>query len=432
VIYSCTKEYSYEKAPLSDGYLLKDNNGDCFPSRVNGMFIQGHTTNSSNFMEVNVHASSPGSYAIYTDTLNGYSFKTEGNFSDTGDIQVKLACTGKPRAPGTNVFTIFYNTSICEASIAVADSSNNSVFTLSGNPATCMNSSVSGNYIKDVTLDTADKVKVEINVTTPGNYSISTDVVNGYSFSGSGLVTQTGLQYVYLQGSGTPMAEGLNTFTVRAAGTQACTFTVIILPNVPVNNSDYFPLTYNSHWYYDDVHNTAADSIRRTIVDSTIINGNLYKIMNEETRFWGTLKYYFRKSGGDYYEYTKVDKYTNSFQYGDPLYGELPFLKERLSTGDTWESAEFRAPASFGQILILKYSYKCEDANMTFVINGNAFTNVYKISVQPQLRSEGNGYGGANEKFYYYYAKGVGMISLEKTSLGNTTTDLRLRQWMVN
>src|SRR4249920_586493 len=53
-------------------------------------------------------------------------------------------------------------------------------FTLQGAPGACMNDTIIGNYIKGAILDTGSYVKIAVNVTVAGPYTISTNTVNGY------------------------------------------------------------------------------------------------------------------------------------------------------------------------------------------------------------------------------------------------------------
>jgi hypothetical protein len=64
-----------------------------------------------------------------------------------------------------------------------------------------------------------------VNVGTPAAYTITTNTVNGVSFSKSGTFTATGLQSVALTGTGTPSASGPQNFTVTF-GTTTCTFSL--------------------------------------------------------------------------------------------------------------------------------------------------------------------------------------------------------------
>lgn len=170
----------------------------------------------------------------------------------------------------------------------------------------------------------------------------------------------------------------------------------------------------------------------RKIIDSVVITGPLYNIMEERLRFAGPFQYNFRKTGSDYYEYGWVDKYTNSLQFGSQITRDILFLKENLTTGDSWQSPEYTGTATFGQVLTIQYNYSCQNANAGVVINGNAFANVYKIKMMPQIKSINNPYGSTGEIYTYYYAKGIGIIYLKETRDGFTLFELQIRNWLVN
>ena len=76
---------------------------------------------------------------------------------------------------------------------------------------------VEGSYSRGNTLAAAHRLAVTVNVSQAGSYSLSTAVVNGYSFSVTSTVA-AGVQIVYVPGSGTPIAAGLNSFTLSGNG----------------------------------------------------------------------------------------------------------------------------------------------------------------------------------------------------------------------
>jgi hypothetical protein len=203
----------------------------------------------------------------------------------------------------------------------------------------------------------------------------------------------------------------------------------VLVPLV-VTNNDYFPLTANSFWVYDDIFR-AGDSLRRKITGTTSIGINEYTIMEEQPMFGAPLLYNFRKAGFDYYEYCSVDKYTNSFQYSTPPKVPVLFLSQLLNTGDAWQTEEFSGLATFGQVIKLRYQFACVDANATVTVNGIAFSNVYKVVMKPEISSEFAGYGYTGEIYTYYYAKGIGIIYAKETRNGFTLYELLLRHWQV-
>ncbi len=93
----------------------------------------------------------------------------------------------------------------------------------------CLPSTVSGNYIAGTALTANNFINVTVDFTTAGAYTITSNVVNGYSFSGTGIATSAGVQTVKLTGTGTPTADGLNTFTIQY-GTSQCNIVVDVYP----------------------------------------------------------------------------------------------------------------------------------------------------------------------------------------------------------
>jgi hypothetical protein len=430
-VYSCKKEFSVEHGPKSHGRLASDISGNCEPINAAGNFILGHTMNDSNFLEVSVDVTQPGSYTIQSDTVNGYHFNTSGSFTDTGRVIVRLPGAGTPVSRGTDHFTISYDSSSCAVAVTVL----NNVpvpadYSLSGAPTTCMNFSVKGLFITNIALDTSNRVEIQVEVTVPGTYSITTNTVNGYSFSAAGVFTATGIQTVPLAATGKPIAAGSNSFTVTAAAS-SCSFTVEAAVPVPAINTDYFPLTANSFWTYD--HNFfLTDSVKRMVDGTATRNTMNYVVMSEKVPTDPVHPLFFRKTGIEYYEFCRVDKYTGSFVYGDPVEGDILFLKDVLTTGEEWISQEFSGTASFGQKLSIIYHFTCIDANAVVSVKGKIFANVYKVRMMPSIKSEFAGYGYTNEVYDLYYAKGIGLIYTKKTSGEFLQNEEHLLNWHVN
>ncbi len=128
-LFSCKKEYSYEGGPLSSGYLIKDINNNCSLTTVMGNFVAGKNLTDSNFLQIEVHVSRAGPYNITSDAVNGYSFTSSGNFTDTGTMSVKLPANGRPLSFGTNLVNLQYDSSVCQVQVIVQDSLVNVVTT---------------------------------------------------------------------------------------------------------------------------------------------------------------------------------------------------------------------------------------------------------------------------------------------------------------
>src|SRR5690606_31023082 len=150
---SCKKEYSAETRDTpANGSLQKDITSECLPKTLNGLYIAGETLDNSNYIDVEINVTNPGSFTIVTDTLNGYAFKATGNFADAGLKTVRLEGSGTPLTAGNNLFVVSFDTSFCLILIVVlpAGSGGPANFTLLGSGATCLNYAVAGDYVKDV------------------------------------------------------------------------------------------------------------------------------------------------------------------------------------------------------------------------------------------------------------------------------------------
>ena len=429
-VIACQRGISPYTDAISSGNLSKDNNGNCEPVTIGGNYHAQQNLTDSNYIEADVNITLPGSYNITTDTINGYSFKAIGTFANTGLNHVKLSAAGKPLIADTDYFTIKYNASFCQAIIVVIDTTiKPALYTLDGAPNICMNDTVYGSYIKGVVLDTNAKVKISLNVISPGTYTITTNTVNGYNFSGSGIFLNAGIQSVFLNAAGTPLNEETNTFDVNT-GTSSCSFSINVLTPLSIIGNDYYPLTKNSYWTYDDLVNI-GDTIKETVVDSTNINNNFYKIIMEDVQFGGPYQYFYRKSGSDYFEYAAPNKYTTFFQYKKPVYADIPFLKENINTNSTWQSPEYIDTTTDGSIIYLMYEFSCLTNNATVTVNGKAFANVYEIKLLPKIKSSGGDYAYTNEQYLFYYAKGVGLIYLKKTLNAFIQQEMAIRNWQV-
>ena len=427
---ACQRGLDPYPTPTAEGYILKDNNGNCEPVIINGNYYKTQTLNDSNYLLVDVNITSAGTYKISTDTINGYFFEADGTFNSIGTVHVKLLAEGKPTEADSDYFTIRFNESFCEAKVVVSDSSlDAATFSFDGENDICSNDSVYGNFIKSIALDTDASVKINVNVVTAGTYSIATNKLNGYSFSGEGTFLQTGIQPVLLHGSGTPLQQTTDVFTVNSSTSSSCSFAVDVLTTIAAKGNDYFPLTINNYWTYDDLVN--GDTLKRTVVDSTLINNNFYKEVREDVAFGGPYQYFFRKAGSDYFEYAAPNEYTTFFQYKKPVEAEIPILKENLSVNATWQSPTYIDTTSDGSIIKLKYDFTCLQNNAFVTLNGKAFANVYVIKMLPAILSTTD-FEYTNEMYVFYYAKGIGLIYLKKKLSGFTQKELRIRNWFVN
>jgi len=98
--------------------------------------------------------------------------------------------------------------------------------TLKDTLGNCKPITINGNYVADSILKDSNYVLLQVNITSPGNYKINTDIQNGYSFRDSGYISTTGLQTVKLKGIGTPTLPIASDFTVFFNNTN-CFFRIV-------------------------------------------------------------------------------------------------------------------------------------------------------------------------------------------------------------
>ena len=224
---ACQKELSLESGfagKVATGSLL-DSANNCQNITINGAYYVDSTLTGNNYVTVHVNLTGGGSYKIFTDTQNGFSFQDSGILAP-GAQTIKLKATGRPILPKQTTFTVSFDTSFCNFTVTVVGRTP-AVYTLTGTPGTCSNATVAGTYTNGTALTAANQVALQVNVTTLGSYNVTTSTVAGMTFSGTGNFTTLGPQTITLQGSGTPTTTGTNTIPVTA-GSSSCSFNVTV------------------------------------------------------------------------------------------------------------------------------------------------------------------------------------------------------------
>jgi hypothetical protein len=221
VVSSCQKELSFE-AGLAKGTLAKDALGDCMPITVTGSYQKDTLLKTTtNYVDVQVNITQTGSYSIKTDTLNGYSFSAAGFISVPGLNTVRLLANGRPVAPALDVFTVRYDSSVCQFDIVVTGAGGggggtNAVFTLTGSPTTCTGATQTNNFFATLPTSAANTVTINADVTVAGSYTIqaTTTPANGLTFSASGNLAVGTNQPIVLQAVGTASTAGSIPYTL--------------------------------------------------------------------------------------------------------------------------------------------------------------------------------------------------------------------------
>ncbi|KFF14033.1 hypothetical protein IW15_00860 [Chryseobacterium soli] len=205
---------------------------DCSNSKAFGTYIQGKELTASNYLSVTVNVTKIGNYTISGTTTNGYNFYGTGVFLNTGVQKVQVPGQGTPAAVQTNTVQLIANgvNVTCTPAISINVLSSAGTYTIS-----CGSATVNGVYTKGTALGATNTITLPVVVSALGSYSITTNTVDGISFSGSGTFTATGNQNVTLSGTGTPTstADKVMTITSNSSdGASTCNVTVVI--TIPV------------------------------------------------------------------------------------------------------------------------------------------------------------------------------------------------------
>jgi hypothetical protein len=282
----------------------------------------------------------------------------------------------------------------------------------------CFPLAVRGTYKVDSAFTDSNYVLIQLNVTTPGNYKIVSDSINGFFFKDSGFISSTGLKTIKLKASGKPVSATQNIFTI-GFGSGFCSFSVTTTAGStgggggttppPVVIGDYFPITTNSNWTYN--LNITSDTARFTVAaTSSTIAGNQFRhfiVTSGPDR--DTLLY--RKAAGIYYEYGNID----FLGFLDTVYNniEFIFLKDTEAVGGTWESAEVGAVAN-GATGTAKLKFTILQKNVTKAISGVSVDSVIVVKREIMFKPTGGTFSSFST-MNMNYAKNRGLLLIEGT-----------------
>lgn len=121
-VFSCQKAYEPGDLPTSHG-SLHDSSGECLQQTIVGTYYNGVKPGKDTaYVTIQVNVTTPGAYVIKSNSQNGYYFADTGYFSNNGINIVKLKPYGVPAAVQNDVFTIGFDSTTCQFSITVKDS----------------------------------------------------------------------------------------------------------------------------------------------------------------------------------------------------------------------------------------------------------------------------------------------------------------------
>lgn len=210
--------------------------GNCSGANVAGTYATTTATDASNSVTLSVNVTTAGTYNISVPVSNGIIFSGAGVFTATGANTITLAANGTPTAAGTFNHTVTIGSSSCTFSVTATGGGGPApaaVYTLGGAPGDCTGALLAGTYQAGVAMTTTNKVTLNVNVTTPGTWSISTINVNGVTFAGTGTFTGTSNQTVVLTATGLPSLQGSYNFPATGLTGNSCAFSITFVAPPP-------------------------------------------------------------------------------------------------------------------------------------------------------------------------------------------------------
>lgn len=385
-------------------FTLAGTPGNCTGAIVNGTYATSVPLGVNNTVTIAIDVTTIGTYNIST-TFQGMTFSGSGAFTTTGVQTVTLNGSGTPTTGGVNTVPITAGSSTCNFQVTV---SSPAVGTIS-----CGSAVVGGLYVVSTAMVATDTVLLQVNVTTAGAYNITTNTVNGFSFSGSGVFVATGNQTVTLTGVGMPSASGSTSFTVTF-GSSNCNF------SVTVQDIDYFPRTTNSNWSYE-YNNVSTDSLLEYVIPGTFSAlGNTYNIfMATDGSTVDTFGFY-RRAATNYFAYEDI----SYLGFDNPVLLEYIFLKDTVANS-TWTSDQFSVTIQ-GTPATLRLRFTINSPrDVTKSITSSTGTISYPNTIV--VKEEFEAYNGATWTsltssagyILNYYSRNVGLILQEVYDPGN-------------
>ncbi len=119
------------------------------------------------------------------------------------------------------------------------------------NKLNCGSTNSNGSYLISTPLTAINTITIDVLVNTLDTYTINTNIINGYSFSASGVFTSIGVNTITLIGSGSPIAAQTDTFTINFISTGfTCNIDITTLNTPFANCLEYLNAGYNTSGVY--------------------------------------------------------------------------------------------------------------------------------------------------------------------------------------
>lgn len=240
-------------------------------------YYPGLPMTAGNTAAIDVTVITPGNYSITTQVFNGIYFEASGYLSPT-DTKIVLTAIGTPiNGNVTEYYPIQFGGNECGLSITFGAAVSPSTFTLGGTSG--CDAQAYGSYIEGIPVNQTNYATVSVDVpsTGLGYYYITTNNVNGISFSGSGVFTTPGVQTVILYAFGTPVNAGPTPVIYAidpGSGSGNCSISVLI-------NGDFIVGTFDGQERYFNLGNAvyptaSAGFVGAASPNTLSIDGNTF------------------------------------------------------------------------------------------------------------------------------------------------------------
>ena len=225
----------------------------CAACSISGTMAQGVAI-SGVTMTLNVNVTQLGTWSITAGPTNGITFSGSGTFTALGCQAIILTATGTPTTAGATTWTTNTTPSgSATATVAALSPSSGGSAVISAwsgvngcnvgagtnnSPAGVMRGGVLNTMV--VGISTTDTIQLSATVTTAGTYNITTNTVNGKTFTASGTVS-VGTQTITLVSTGAASMAGNHIWALTTTPTINI-YGSTLTTNAPLGSS------YNAHF----------------------------------------------------------------------------------------------------------------------------------------------------------------------------------------
>lgn len=260
---NCLQYWKGDKWSDCSTYSNAELTADCTTSKIVGVYNVDKIAGDNEYLELKANVTKSGPFVFYSDTKNGIRFYLS-TILEIGNQTIVIPAVGTPKAAGTFNYNLFDQAGnpICtgNANFKTVVVENNAIYTIK-----CGESAVIGNFFDNVSVS-GQTLRVKVAVSTPGNYYIKTNTLNGLWFEGSGTVN-LGTTDIILEAKGIANVingdSGVRTFTLQDKNSTSlgCTVTTSLMAPKAVFTIDcYSPklfgvdnATYSPDYIFRDV-----------------------------------------------------------------------------------------------------------------------------------------------------------------------------------